>query len=350
MRQLFLFTIAFFLCANSLLAQEYTYPDKTWVKVSPEKHGYDSKKLKEARKYIIDSLQTTGLSVVVGGEVIYQFGNNERISYIASCRKSVLAMMYGKYVENGTINLKATVGKLGLDDIEGLLPSEKEATVYDLITARSGVYHSASNGGDDADSRPARGSKKHGKYFLYNNWDFNVAGEIFEMLTKKNIYEAFKEDIADRVGMEDFELANQRKGGNLKISRYPAYHFYMSTRDMARIGYLMLRNGKWKDDQVISQKWVKDMVSVVTPLKEMNPVSRRDIFEYGYMWWLFQVPECPVLEGAYTARGAMGQYITVIPELDMVIAHKTDAVYERRTSWVQYYKLVKMIIEAKEQV
>ncbi len=116
---------------------------------------------------------------------------------------------------------------------------------------------------------------------------------------------------------------------------------------MARIGYLMLREGKWNDNQVVSRSWVDEIVSVVTPFEEMNPLERRTVFEYGYMWWLFKIDDNPAFKGAYTARGAMGQYITVLPALDMVIAHKTDSVYERRTTWDQYYKLLNMIINAK---
>jgi CubicO group peptidase (beta-lactamase class C family) len=319
-----------------------------WPKAEPAQYGFDEGKLKEARRYIIDSLHTTGFMVVVGGDVICEYGSLTRISYIASCRKSVLAMMYGKYVENGTINLGTTLEELGIDDIGGLLPIEKQATIYDLITARSGVYHDASNAGDDADSRPERGSKKPGEYYLYNNWDFNLAGYVFEKLTGKDIYEAFLEDIAIPVGMQDYLLENQKRGGNPAKSKYLPYHFYLSTRDMARIGYLMLRHGKWGDKQVISREWADRIVSVVTPFEEMNPLSKRTIFEYGYMWWLFKVPDNDVLKGAYTARGSMGQYITVIPALDMVIAHKTDAVYQRKTTFNQYYKLLNMVIDAKE--
>ncbi|GHT15223.1 amide hydrolase [Bacteroidia bacterium] len=325
------------------------YPSPDWTKVAPEKYNYDANKLKQARKYVVDSMKTTGLMIVVGGEAIFEYGSLTRISYIASCRKSVLAMLYGKYVENGKIDLSRTMADLGIDDIGGLLPIEKQATIGQLITARSGVYHDASNPGDDASRRPPRGSKQPGEYYLYNNWDFNAAGTIFEQLTGKNIYKALKDDIGRPIGMQDYELDNQKKGGNLAVSKFPAYHFYLSTRDMARIGYLMLREGKWKNKQVVSSQWVKTITTAVTPKSQMNAITpARDLHEYGYMWWLFKVDDVPALKGAYTAWGAMGQYITVIPELDMVVAHKTDAVYDRRTSFDHYYKLLKMIIDAKQ--
>jgi CubicO group peptidase (beta-lactamase class C family) len=225
------------------------------------------------------------------------------------------------------------------------LSIEKRATIDHLITARSGVYHDASNGGDDAANRPPRGSKEPGTYFLYNNWDFNAAGAVFEQLTGQDIYKAFQEQIALPTGLQDYNVAEQRKSGNLNASRFPAYHFHFSARDMARIGYLMLRNGKWGSTQVISPEWVSKIISVVTPLEEVPP-SRMNMFEYGYMWWLFKV-EDPAFKGAYSARGAMGQFITVLPALDMVVVFKTDSVYERTTTWNQYYTLLRKIAGAR---
>ncbi len=330
------------------------YPTKEagWSVAAPEKYGFDSEKLKDVEKFIINKTNATGVEVIVGGEEIFRYGAVDRLSYIASCRKSILAMLYGKYVENGTINLKETIEDLGIDDLQGLLPIEKKATVYDLITARSGVYHPASNGGDDTEHKPTRGTKKPGNFFLYNNWDFNVAGTVFEMKTGKNIYDALGEDIAIPIGMQDWNREAQRKGGNSKISIHPAYHFYFSTRDMARLGYLMLRHGKWGDEQVISEDWVKKMVTPVSSAKEVSHGKEDGRYSYGYMWWLYD-PGCSQFtweyEGAYGAHGAMGQYIKVFPALDMVIAIKTDSVYGRRTSGSSQDKLIDMIIRCYDK-
>ncbi|MBE6181862.1 MAG: serine hydrolase [Rikenellaceae bacterium] len=343
MRKLFLSAI---LLLGISVTQAQIYPSKEWSKAEPAKYGYDSKKLKEVYAYIQKELYTTGMMIIVGGESIFEYGSLDRVSYIASCRKSVLSMLYGKYVESGKINLDRTLEDLGIDDHGGLLPIEKKATIRHLIQARSGVYHDASNPGDDAASRPKRGSKEPGKYYLYNNWDFNVAGAIFEQLTGKNIYKALQKDIAQPIGMQDFRLENQVKSGNLNASKFPAYHIYFSTRDMARLGYLMLRGGKWGNKQVISPEWHKEMLTVWTPASEMNPDKYRNNVEYGYMWWLYYSNN-PVFKGAYEARGAMGQYITVIPALDMVIAHKTDRVYQRKTPRAKYAKMVEMIVSAK---
>ena len=90
-------------------------------------------------------------------------------------------------------------------------------------------------------------------------------------------------------------------------------------------------------------------MSVVTPLEEMNPVRRRDgYFGYGYMWWVWDGPRAiGAFEGAYTGRGAVGQWITVLPAVDLVIAHKTNSIYRRTTSWESWHRMVELLLEAK---
>jgi len=283
------------------------------------------------------------------GRVVFTYGDLEELSYLASCRKSILAMLYGYWVENGTIDLERTLAELGMDDVGGLMEIEKQATIHQLINARSGVYHPASNGGDNLADAPPRGSQEPGTYMLYNNWDFNAAGAVFEMLTGRNIYDEVQSQLATPLQFEDWDRSAQRKSGNLSISRNPAYHMWISTRDMARIGYLMLNGGAWDGKQIISRDWAERIVSVVTPLEEMNPVSRRSgYFGYGYMWWVWDGPDAVgPFEGAYTARGAIGQWITVFPAIDLVIAHKTNSVYGRTTSWKSYERLIELLFEAR---
>jgi len=327
----------------------YVYPGAEWEVIGvPEEAGYSSEVLEKVRNYAA-ALETTGLMVVVGGRVLLQHGDVEGLSYLASVRKSILAMLYGKYVADGTIDLSLTLEELGMDDHGGLLPIERPATVEHLITARSGIYHPASNAGDNTADAPPRGSQRPGQYFLYNNWDFNAAGAAFEKMTGRDIYDALQTDLAEPIGMQDFDRSQQRKSGNLERSQYPAYHMWLSTRDMARVGYLMLREGRWEDEQVVPIWWARRIVSVVTPVEEMNPPALRyRDFGYGYMWWVWDGERVhPAFKGAYTARGAFGQYITVLPALDMVIAHKTAVPPRRQTPWDEYYGILRRLVEAR---
>lgn len=338
-------------------------PGAAWERVaSPESAGYSSARLEALRGWV-RSLDTTAMLVSVGGRSLFEHGDLSHLSYLASVRKSVLAILYGKYVENGTIPLGRTLGELGLSDVDGLLAGELEATIEDVITARSGIYHLASNPGDDTDSAPPRGSQRHGTYQLYNNWDFNAAGAIFEKLTGRDIYDAVASDLARPLGMQDFDRSRQHKSGDPKRSSHPAYHMWFSTRDMARIGLLMLREGEWDGRQVAPREWVRRITSLVTPLNEMNPPRNRSLgtglrWGYGYMWWVWDAPASPgPFRGAYTGMGAGGQFITVLPQLDLVVAHKTDMDQppadagsrrrRRNVSGTEYDTILRMLIAAR---
>jgi len=111
-------------------AGKFPFPGKNWQFAEhPENNGIDTQKLSVLHKYLVDSTQMTGFMVVQHGKVVFTYGDIEENSYIASCRKSVLAMLYGAYITSGEINLHTTLKELGIDDIGGLLPQEKEATI-----------------------------------------------------------------------------------------------------------------------------------------------------------------------------------------------------------------------------
>jgi CubicO group peptidase (beta-lactamase class C family) len=330
-------------------ASRAVFPGAAWERIAePSTVGYcqDRLDLVTARA---KELPTTAMMVVVGGRVLYEYGDVTTVSYLASVRKSVLAMLFGNYVAAGKIDLAKTLADLGIDDLQGLTAAEKQATVADLLGARSGVYHPASNSGDNLAQAPPRGSQTHGTYFLYSNWDFNALGTIFEQETGQNLYDTLERDLARPVGMQEFDRSTHRRSGNAKASKHLAYHMNFSTRDMARLGYLMLREGQWNGRQLVPREWARRIVDVVTPVNEMNPPNnRKGPFGYGYLWWIWdgEWARGP-FEGAYTGIGAIGQYITVLPTLDMVIAHKTTPRAGGQVSRSQYLDLVNRVIAAR---
>jgi CubicO group peptidase (beta-lactamase class C family) len=328
-------------------------PGTTWETITdPKTVGYCQAGL-DAATIRARQLATTGAMAILGGQVLWEFGDLQLVTYLASVRKSILAMQFGPYVKSGKIRLDKTMKELGITDVQGLKPAELDATVLHLLGARSGVYHPASNaassaGGDTVGDPPARGSVKPGTYFLYNNWDFNALGTIFEQETGENIYDAFARDFAGPMQFQDFDRAAQRKSGNAQRSQHPAYHYYLSTRDMARIGYLMLREGQWGGREIVPRDWARRIVTPVTPVGQMNPDQfRKGPFGYGLLWWVWDGPfNRGDFKGAYTGVGAVGQFITVLPARDLVIAHKTRP-GNVSVSREEYLDLVGKILAAK---
>jgi CubicO group peptidase (beta-lactamase class C family) len=97
---------------------------------------------------------------------------------------------------------------------------------------------------------------------------------------------------------------------------------------MAKIGQLMLNKGMWNGKQLISEEWIEKITTTVTPTETLNERYGRTTsspfqFSYSNMWWLVDnFKNHPDFEGAYSATGWGGQFITVIPKLNMVVSHK----------------------------
>jgi CubicO group peptidase (beta-lactamase class C family) len=333
-----------------------TCPATEWEKVKPERVGISREKL-EALRVWLKTQKTTALHVSVKGRVIFEYGDLKRVSKVASVRKSILAMLYGNYCAAGKIDLDATVERLGLTDVQPFLPIEKNATLYNLLTARSGIYQPSGN--EELTSlSPRRGAQPPGTYFQYQNWDFNAAGTAFQNLAGKDIFDALESDLAKPIGMQDFDRSRQRKVSSMPDSVHPEYAMYLSTRDMARLGLLMLADGNWNGKQVIPRGWSARITTLVTPHHEMHPLqfslrTRAGLWGYGMLWWVWDAPVWPRMvtgpyQGAYSAMGANGQYILVLPALDLVIAHKVDFDDDetRHVSPGEFHTILQMLIES----
>jgi CubicO group peptidase (beta-lactamase class C family) len=83
----------------------------------------------------------------------------------------------------------------------------------------------------------------------------------------------------------------------------------LEPRDMAKIGYLYLQNGVWEGEQIVHAAWV-----AASTAKYIDATLQDG---YGYQWWLTD-------EGLYMALGYAGQFIFVVPELDLVAVFVSD--------------------------
>lgn len=311
------------------------YPTDRWHRAArPEMLGWSSKTLADA-KAESERLGTSALVIVENGVVVDAWGNLRKRYQSRSMRKSYLSMLFGKAVADGDVDLSATLEDLGIDDEPPLTPEERQATVFDLLTARSGVYHPANfESRGMRRKRPPRGSHPPGSFWYYNNWDFNALGTIYERATGESIFDAFRQQIAGPLQMQHHQ-AEDTTYFNGKHSLHPAYRFRMSPLDLARIGLLYLRDGVWQGREILPAGWVEQSTRAYVDTGRIGFYAG-----YGFMWW--------VGKDGFAAVGARGQRLFVMPSRNLVIVHLVDAdEKDRRMRTKQIRVLLQKILSAR---
>jgi CubicO group peptidase (beta-lactamase class C family) len=294
---------------------DIVFPKGTWENASPSEAGWSLQKLEEARQFV-QALPASSMIVVDRGRVVVEWGDPAKRVKLSSVRKSILSALYGNYVRAGRIDLNATIEQLGLYDDPPLTDEERHATLRMLLQSRSGVYHSFVGGTPDMRAnKPLPGSHPPGTFWHYNNWDFNALGTVFEKQSNKRIGEAFRDEIATPIQMQDFRLEDMYyvratdKSADFERSIHPAYQFRLTARDMARLGYLFLQGGDWNGTQVIPNSWVSESTRSYS--------DAGNGFGYGYLWW---VNGFDLAFNSFSAWGALGKCIVVVPERALVVA------------------------------
>ena len=303
------------------------YPGQHWQKAqTPEQLGWSSEKLIEARAYS-KKIGSSAVMIVDDGVVVDAWGDLTRKFQCHSMRKSLISALIGVHVDNGSMDLSKTMADLNIDSIEpSLTAEEKQATVGDLIKARSGIYIPALGESPDMRAmRPKRHSHPPGTFWYYNNWDFNALGTIFEQETGTRIFTEFETRFAKPLQMEDFDVGACRylSSSDYKDAPYSPHRYYLfrvSARDLARFGLLFLRDGQWQGQQIVSSKWVKESTA---------SYSKRGLDGgYGFMWWTGVnrglLANVNVKEHSYFAAGWGGHRVFVLPYRKLVVVHRVN--------------------------
>lgn len=335
----------FWLCCGPCTAAD-RYPGAEWERTAPAQAAWSADQLAHAQAWS-QTIGTSAVVVVQHGAIVAEWGDVTANILLNSARKSLLSALIGIAVGHHQINPNATLDTLSIDDNPpSLTADEKQATVRDLLEARSGIYHGAAYETPGmAARRPLRGSHQHGTFWYYNNWDFNTLGAIYERAVGQSVFTEFAQQIAQPIGMQDFNPHDCRYYRETS-SNYPAYLFFASARDLARFGLLFLHHGLWRDKQVIPAAWVDEST---------QPYSTTDSGTgYGYLWWTTLLDQ-PLAgwhlpAGSYFANGNGGQMVFVIPANDIVVVHLArmdpPSAHPEGVGHHQVAQLLSMILEA----
>lgn len=291
-----------------------------WRTSTPAEQGLDIAFLDNADKRIQDNYPNIySLLVVKNGflvyEKYYQGMNENDANPVYSVTKSVMSALTGIAINDGLLK--------GVDQkVSDIVPNyftnvddkrKKDITVKNVLTMQGGLESVDDNFYSFYISRDYFNYtvKKTmiydpGTSFTYNTGLTQFLSAIIEETSKMSTYEYAQKKLFKPLGIEGVnwhcDLEGHYSGG---------FGLSLTPRDMAKFGYLYLKNGVWDGVQIIPQQWIKESTS--------KQVSVDSDSAYGYLFWLKEVKakDGKVLE-AYAAAGSGGQYIVVVPQLDIV--------------------------------
>jgi len=248
-----------------------------------------------------------------------------------SVTKSVTSLLIGLAIDHGFlrgVDVKAIPYLTDYMPVDYWDENKRNITIRDLLTMSSGL--------DCDDSDPSsRGQqwkmyksdnwlkyyinlpsvRPPGRAFAYCSGGVIALGGILERATGMSVSDFSGKYLFEPMGIEKFGWLEFPWGTSTSGA------LSMLPRDMAKIGQLMLDNGKWNNQQIISADWVSESRSKQIDLRFR---SREWFREYGYLWWRGKVLIKGTTFHPYAAWGLGGQFIMVFPKINTVVVFSTS--------------------------
>ena len=278
---------------------------------------------------VLERTFTNALLIMKDGRIVYEryrnlTGPHSRFMAM-SVSKSITSILLGIAVDQGAIKSLDDLATLYVPELKG--SAYEGVTVRDLVDMKTGVDRSDGDqlkpGGDGArrreeilvrNARPAVdealmvGRKaERGQKFDYSTLNTTVLGWVIERATGTPITEYTSKMLWQKLGAEHpaFWMTD---GPGAKARPLTGVGFNASLRDYARLGQMMLDNGRYNGRQILSQRWVKQATG-----EPHVPIAPTASTGYHHSWWT--VPG----QAAYAANGVAGQYIYIDPATRTVI-------------------------------
>lgn len=368
--------------ATTIFAKEIYYPaPNQWIEQKPQDLGFDSSKLSDAVQFAEDNEYSgsrdlriailkgferepfheilgptkkrggpAGL-VIRNGYIASQWGDVNRVDMTFSVTKSYLSTLAGVAIDKGLIG--SVTDKVSGYVWDGTFKGAHNSQVqWQHLLNQSSDWSGELFGIKDwADRPPQEGSlddwryrqlRQPGTHMEYNDVRVNVLAYSLLQVFRQPLPQVLKTHIMDPIGASPtwrwfgYENAWVTVDGLKMKSVTGGGHsgggVFVSTLDQARFGLLFLRDGKWRDQQLLSSNWIEQATSPSKPNQS-----------YGFMWWLNQgsrawdnVDDASI----YYAAGFGGNFI--------VIDHKNDLMIVTR--WLEPNKIGELVNKVRTAI
>lgn len=307
----------------------------------------------------IEKMQTVAFLVIRDQEIIYEKyweGYSESsLSNSFSAAKSIVGLLVGIAMDEGYIDsVNQSVGDFLPEYAVG---DKKNIRIRDLLTMSSGLnWEEAYTSPYSVTTQAYYGDNLSalladlevitppGKHFNYLSGDTQLLAMVLKRATGKDLSEYASEKLWKKMGaVHDALWSLDHEDGMEK-----AYCcFNSNARDFARFGQLILNNGSWNGEQVISEDYLREATSPASYLLDDN---NKPVDFYGFQWWIIPYKD----QSIPYMRGILGQYIFALPEQNAVIVrlgHKRSKQYmgEHTLGTFVYLKAGEYILQNQSQ-
>jgi CubicO group peptidase (beta-lactamase class C family) len=172
-----------------------------------------------------------------------------------------------------------------------------------------------------------------GEHAIYCSAGMNLAAGVLRKLTETWIPDLFYDALARPLGITEYHLNLAPNG-----EAYMGGGLYLRARDQLKLGQLYLNGGTWKGKRLVSREWVTDSTTVHATFTPRPPFDTEH--GYGYAWHSRPLEYGGHTYRDYYAAGNGGQYVIVIPSLDLVVGITGGAYSEPR----KYYDWESQIV------
>lgn len=240
--------------------------------------------------------------------------DREYLHDIRSAFKSIASITMGKaMMKNSELKVTNTI----LDyypeyDIKDA--QKKKINIHHALTMSSGLQNEDEDKMQSENSDWVKYKLDHpiehepGDKYQYSDGGINLLSGVMEVATNQYLPAFVQRELLTPMGISEFQMLTSPVGRG-----YLAGNFYLRPIDFTKFGLLMLNNGKWNGEQLIAKSWVEE--STKPHIKGSNPKNT----DYGYLWKLLERKIGDKKVQTIEAWGNGGQFLIIIPELDMTI-------------------------------
>jgi CubicO group peptidase (beta-lactamase class C family) len=238
---------------------------------------------------------------------------------LKSASKSVISVLVGIALDQGYLqNVHDTIGQFFPQYLDTANDSaKKEITIEDLLTMRAGLettsnrnygrWVQSSNWVSHALARPM--TDKPGGRMIYSTGNSHLLSALLTESTGMSTLDFARRYLADPLGIRIRPWMRDPQG-----IYFGGNEMHLTPRAMLEVGELYLNHGRVGGKQVVSEGWIRESLQPRTR-------SRRSRHQYGYGWWIRTLAGYRV----YYAWGYGGQFIFMVPDLDLVVVATSSA-------------------------